>query len=27
VCLPMGAEVVLDSEAQSLVLAQDLFKA
>ncbi|MFJ4055596.1 LD-carboxypeptidase [Pseudomonas sp. NPDC089743] len=27
VCLPLGAEVVLDSEAQRLVLAQDLFKA
>ncbi|HDS1746820.1 MULTISPECIES: LD-carboxypeptidase [Pseudomonas] len=26
VCLPLGAEVVLDSEARSLVLAQDLFK-
>ncbi|MFJ4155253.1 LD-carboxypeptidase [Pseudomonas sp. NPDC089752] len=27
VCLPLGAEVVLDSEQQRLVLAQDLFKA
>ncbi|MFK0313981.1 LD-carboxypeptidase [Pseudomonas sp. NPDC090233] len=27
VCLPLGAEVVLDSEQQHLVLAQDLFKA
>jgi len=27
VCLPLGAEVVLDCQAQSLVLAQDLFKA